>query len=503
VATWAVVAVAVAAAPASAVFKVYKYDQFAEDLSTAANQMAGMTVYPQAGMAQGEAFGQVYRPTPEEYPIQILGVDIVMLSFDDNKVDAQIEIWNSDATGANPGGSEPLWSVHTSALSAGGGQFGVPLQDGALQIDFDWSDPTKTDNHPPMISSGNIWVMVRYTDPAQTQGFPAENGWNQCNTTPSSGPPCGCETVAPFKDQQSVPNANVMHYFTPNYLSADPCSNVTFQWRFTDSPLMGIQGDFIMRMRADVAAAACQPDCAGKSCGDDGCGGVCGVCGAGQGCQDGQCVTCVPDCAGKECGPDGCGTFCGVCDQDEVCVQGTCEVAGPGGCDPPCGAGQACNNGACVPTASGDVFVSDISPAFGTNDQYTAVSITGAGFAAGAVVKLGATELVDVKVTGDALIDAKVPPDMEPGTYSVIVVNPDNTVGTLKDAFEVRTAEVACGVNECRQADGSCGICETNGAATSGACDAGPAGRSAALGWLALLALGALVTLRRRAGMGR
>ena len=513
---WTAAAVAglvlgLAAPPAGAVVKVFKYDQFAEDLSTAASQMTGMTLAGLAGMTQGEAFGQVYRPAPEEYPIQILGVDLVLNAWEGAQVDAQIEIWNSDATGANPGGSEPLWSVHTSALSAGGGQFGMPLQDGALQIDFDWSDPTKTDNHPPMILSGNIWVMVRYTDPAVSGSF--SGIWANCNMAP-----CGCEPVVGILDQQGQKSVNVMHYFSPTDL-LNPCSNPSFQWAFFEG--LGVQGDVVMRMRADVAAAACEPDCAGKSCGDDGCGGVCGVCGAGEGCQDGQCVTCVPDCAGKECGPDGCGTFCGVCAQDELCVQGTCEAAGPGACDPPCGAGercvdgaceaalacdppcgagQACNDGTCVPTASGEVFVTDISPSFGLNDQYTAVSVTGSGFAPGAVVKLGATELVDVKVTGDALLDAKVPPDMEPGTYSVIVVNPDNQVGTLKDGFEVRAAQTECGVNECRQEDGTCGVCTVDGGAASGGCGAAPSGAGAALGWLALVGLGLWVGARRRRG---
>jgi agmatine/peptidylarginine deiminase len=105
---------------------------------------------------------------------------------------------------------------------------------------------------------------------------------------------------------------------------------------------------------------ACTPSCAGKTCGSDGCGGTCGTCPAGQLCQNGQCAA-GGECAGACGGQGASGCFC-----DESCFQfGDCcgsvctdcptlSGCGGGGCNPPCGPGQTCQNGMCVPGGGGD-----------------------------------------------------------------------------------------------------------------------------------------------------
>lgn len=134
----------------------------------------------------------------------------------------------------------------------------------------------------------------------------------------------------------------------------------------------------------------CLPSCAGAECGDDGCGGGCGTCapgttcsggacsatcsdecaagavtcfgngvracgqfdadacldwgpttpcGAGSACQDGACA-CQPSCAGKTCGGDGCGGTCGACGDGKSCVGGACA------CQPSC-VGKSCGDDGC------------------------------------------------------------------------------------------------------------------------------------------------------------
>ena len=61
-------------------------------------------------------------------------------------------------------------------------------------------------------------------------------------------------------------------------------------------------------------------------------------CGAGELCDGGACVPCAPDCDGKACGPDGCGGACGACEAPESCMLWECLSPGcvegdGGGCD--------------------------------------------------------------------------------------------------------------------------------------------------------------------------
>ena len=71
------------------------------------------------------------------------------------------------------------------------------------------------------------------------------------------------------------------------------------------------------------------------------------VCGAGEACQAGACVTssnpCVGSCAGLECGDDGCGNSCGTCPAaTPSCEAGLCKAAA---CAPACGSAECGDDG--------------------------------------------------------------------------------------------------------------------------------------------------------------
>ncbi len=97
----------------------------------------------------------------------------------------------------------------------------------------------------------------------------------------------------------------------------------------------------------DLCVQICAANCEGCGegyCGDFECslesGENCSICptdcpcGPGEECQAGECVPCEPDCAGKQCGNDGCGGSCGQCGAGLNCQNNIC-VEGPGaGCEP-------------------------------------------------------------------------------------------------------------------------------------------------------------------------
>ncbi len=440
---------------------VYKHDQFDDDIVTASGQIASIPLGVQPGFAQNEAFGQVYTPSASDYPVKILGVDMVMAAPPNGSVDstanAWIEIWLFDSDGPSPGSDNPLWSVHTSELyNSSTGQTGVPLTGGtAWSVDFDWD----TDgNHPPLINSGKFALVIRFDDPSSD----LQTEWStiQCAYMPNLGA-CGCQKVAPIVDQAATNHVNLIEI-----IGMGQCSGDAATWMWADDA--GIGGDFILRAR--VQGTQCSPDCSGKCCGDDGCGGICpdqcssgstcnqdscqceqtGTCtdgdkrcngdvvelctdgqwvtlvdctDSGTTCTDGDCQGCQPDCAGKECGPDGCGDVCGSCQSNETCQDGTCVAQGE------------------------ELSINAISPDFGYDDSQTPVSITGQGFVDPVLVKLGGTNLDSVNVVSSGLIEASVPPEMEPGTYMLVVVNPDGSTATLQEAFEVRHRDSDAGID--------------------------------------------------------
>ena len=472
---------------------VFKYDELPDSLSAAAAQIDGGQVYTQPGFVRGEAFGQIYRPTPEMFPLQIIGFDLILAGAPfisgEALANATIEVYNSDSKTPDPG-TEPLFVISTGELFNPVTQdFGRPLQGNTgLSIEFDM---TEEDSRPPLITSGNIWLMVRFQDDAQS----LSSEWGALECFQVEGFFCGCQTVGTVHDTSITPDTNVIHHMAP--LGA--CTGPAMGWTYMEdvpasSSGFRIDGDVVLRLRADVAAGACEPECVGRTCGDDGCGGTCGTCGD-RFCVDGACVACqpdclskqcgdngcggscgtcgedqtcgtdffchdpcVPNCANRQCGDDGCGDVCGTCDAGESCTAGRCEAAacvpdcdgvdcGPDGCGGDCGtcaANEQCEAGICKADAPvEDPFeVRGVSPAQGLSMIPTAVSITGQGFKAGARVKMGAADCTDVEVVGDALISAVVPA-LPYGVYDVIVINPDDAVATKSGVFQVYPVDIA------------------------------------------------------------
>ncbi len=313
----------------------YKNDQFDADIATAAGQIAGIQLAVQPGFAQGEGFGSVFRPAAADYPVRLLGLDMVLAGppqmAGQSEANAMLELW---AIGAGPAPSAKLWEVSTADLfDPVSGQTGIPLMGNvAWSVDFDYSDPL---NHPPEIQSGDFAVIIRYADPARD--LQTEWGTMQCMSFPEFGM-CGCQEVAPILDQATTAQANLMHILT-----SQDCTGQAGSWNWANA--IGVTGDFVIRVRAEIPGG-CTPDCTARECGPDPvCGASCGTCPVNEECDaDGVCQpVCVPDCTGKECGDDGCGGSCGACAAPEVCIlaTGQCEA-----CAPDC-TGKACGDDGC------------------------------------------------------------------------------------------------------------------------------------------------------------
>lgn len=319
--------------------KTYKYDQFKENIEEAVAQVGGMSLAVQSGYSAGEAFGILITPAPNEYPVKILGLDILFAAPPNGGVSsakADVEVWTQTDAAADPGAAEPVFTISTDEFyNSWTGGFGVPLEgDKAFRIDFDWEDPNA---HPPIITQGNFRVVIRFKD--APQDLSDEWGVMQCGQMPELGM-CGCQTVGTLHDQASTPGVNVVHLIDP----LGSCSGGR-AWHFANE--LGISGDYIMRVRANVASTACTANCTNKECGSDGCGGSCGTCGEGESCSAGVCgPACAPECTGKECGDDGCGSTCGTCPNAAPnCVEGICQAE----CTPDC-TDKECGDDGCGST---------------------------------------------------------------------------------------------------------------------------------------------------------
>ncbi len=242
------------------------------------------------------------------------------------------------------------------------------------------------------------------------------------------------------------------------------------QFVWLDTGTLGVSGDYILR--AIVETTGCTPNCAGKECGFDGCQGTCGACPGDDVCVTGQC--CTPDCQGKDCGTNGCGGSCGACGADHVCnANGVCDalepdvsepdvtepdvtepdvsepdVSEPDGVEPeplPEVLEEAGDDVAFDDAPSPDVTVAlavtKVVPAEGANDRETDVLVLGAGFVAGATVRLDADYLIVKAVTANS-IEATVPIGLAPGLKTLVVQLPGGDLATLADAFTVSDASV-------------------------------------------------------------
>lgn len=84
-----------------------------------------------------------------------------------------------------------------------------------------------------------------------------------------------------------------------------------------------------------------------------------------------------------------------------------------------------------------NLAVMGIHPPSAPNDLDVSVTITGTGFATGATALLGETLLRNVRWVNATTLTALVPWGLEPGVYTLMVVNPDGISGTLLNAFTV------------------------------------------------------------------
>jgi len=81
--------------------------------------------------------------------------------------------------------------------------------------------------------------------------------------------------------------------------------------------------------------------------------------------------------------------------------------------------------------------VSSISPTSGTNDQQTAVTITGSNFVDGATAEVGGVTLSSIVVVNSTSITATVPAGLSGGYKNVVVTNPDSQYDVLMGGFYV------------------------------------------------------------------
>ncbi len=347
-ALWCAAVVSIApplTATATATPKVFKYDQFSEDLATAATEIEGLALSTQAGYVAQEAFGQIYRPDPSDYPIKIEGVDLVLAAAPNAPEEAThvwLEIWSSTAGGPDPGAGNLIFAMSSEDLyNISEETMGAPLRGGeAVSIRFDWTDH---EGHPPLINEGNIWLMVRFTEPAAGR----ETEWDNASCAFVAGSQCGCQKIGSLHDVAITSGANVLHH-TLGGCYADPA-----MWSYMEAA--GIAGDLVLRL---VTELECTPACDGLDCGSDGCGGSCGMCAGSAVCEAGSCA-CEPDCSDATCGTDGCGGSCGECSEPFWCHDGacicfpTCDGAecgdnGCGGICGECGDTETCVSGSCA-----------------------------------------------------------------------------------------------------------------------------------------------------------
>lgn len=121
-------------------------------------------------------------------------------------------------------------------------------------------------------------------------------------------------------------------------------------------------------------------------------------------------------------------------------------------------------------------MITAISPKEAGNAVAVMVVVTGSGFSPGLTLKIGPFEATEVQVPGASTISAQVPPSIAPGSYDVVVQNPDGQVGILSKGYTV------FGADGTSQASSDCS-CHTRGAPN---------------GWLAIGLLPLLGLARRR-----
>lgn len=81
--------------------------------------------------------------------------------------------------------------------------------------------------------------------------------------------------------------------------------------------------------------------------------------------------------------------------------------------------------------------VTGVEPDSASNDLDTPIAITGTGFTAGATALLDGTSLDNVGWASSTRLTATVPWGLDPGVYTLTVVNPGGESGSLPNGFTV------------------------------------------------------------------
>ncbi len=365
------------AAPAFAEKTIWKYDDLPGDMVVLADGLKKHPMSAHPGFVKGEAFGQIYKPQPGDYPVKVLSVELVMAAAEKAQqpfpsVAASIEFYNDKDIAATPDAA-PVWTINTADFfNSAAGQPGMDIQGNAAMIyEFDWSKP---ENHPPEFTSGNIRVVVRILSNASDTGEYWEPGCSksglgfcQCSKIKLGEglETCGCQQLAALTDSGTTPKANVLHIVYP----LGTCSG-SKQWVWLEDIAKEgkqMKGDFLLRL---------------------------GVEGTGGGGTGGDLDAGTSDTGGK---PD-------------VGELDTASQMKP--------------------------VVLFVTPAAIDQGVITEIEIVGEQFQQGAKVEIGATSIPVSSVTATkmkATVTAAVPV----GKHPVLVTNPNGQVGYKQDAFTV------------------------------------------------------------------
>lgn len=361
--------------------EIWKYDDGPDDLGS----LAGTKMHPQyghPGFVKGEAFGVLFRPKKEQYPVEIESVELVMAaagSVPDPttvKLNATIEIWNDKSDASAPSSSKPLWSVGTADFfNPVTAKPGTPIQGNTVMIyEFKGSKPG---DKPPVITAGNIRVVVRINSPATD--LSTYWGKTDCAKLSLGGVDvgCGCQKLAALTDTATTMKTQLMHIVWP----LGTCSG-NKQWRFVEdlnNGLIQMKGDFRLRM---------------------------GVKGGGGGGGP------TPDAGSTDAGGDDAGGTVDAGVQD----AGTTQPLKP--------------------------IVEIVTPSSIPADTPVEIEIIGQNFESNAVVKVGGGKTSVTSIKPNKIVTT-VLPGLAIGMHAVVVENPGGQVGFKDKAIEIKPQQTA------------------------------------------------------------
>jgi uncharacterized protein (TIGR03382 family) len=191
------------------------------------------------------------------------------------------------------------------------------------------------------------------------------------------------------------------------------------------------------------AGSGCPPSTGSSSSSSTGGGG--GSCTLDDDCEGGLvCVgfQCVPRTSSSSSGGGDAGPSCQRCG-GQACVDLLTDLANCGLCGRACAQGDGCFQGTCAPVAPVAPWLRALSPGAGALGESVAVTLSGERFAAGARVRAGPAgavqDLAAQGTDGSTLSVTLDLTDAAPGTWSLRVRNPDNTLSNAQP-FTVTSA---------------------------------------------------------------